>query len=166
MASNNSSKGQQSLVNYPRFTKSFRTEDSERKWLLVDAKGQRVGRLASQIAAILRGKNKVTFTRHDDVGDFVVVINAKELVFHGNEKARKKIYYKHTGYFGHMKKRPAQEMLDKDPELLLWLAVRGMLSGEALKNRLMKKLKVYGGSEHPHKAQNPEPLTLRYDARV
>lgn len=149
------------LVNYPGFTKSYTRTDAERKWLLVDAKGQRVGRLATQIADFLRGKHKPTFTKHDDVGDFVVVINAKDLVFHGNDKAGKKIYALHSEWLGHLRKRTAAEMLEKDPELLLWLVVRGMVPGEALKNRIMKKLKVYAGPDHPHKAQRPEPVKLK-----
>jgi large subunit ribosomal protein L13 len=149
------------LVNYPGFTKSYTRADAERKWLLVDAKGQRVGRLATQIADLLRGKHKPTWTKHDDVGDFVVVINARDLVLHGNAKPEKKIYYKHSAYLGHLTRRPANEMLENDPELLLWLAVRGMVPGEGLKNRIMRKLKVYAGPDHPHKAQNPEPVKLK-----
>jgi large subunit ribosomal protein L13 len=159
MASNNAPKGQQPLVNR-RPTKHFTSKDHERKWLLVDAKGQRVGRLATRVADLLRGKHKPTFTKHDDVGDFVIVINAGELVFHGNDKAAKKMYRHHTGWFGHLKERSAGQMVTEDPELLFWLAVRGMVPGEALKNRIMKKLKVYAGADHPHKAQNPEAVKL------
>lgn len=160
MASNNQPKGQQKLVNYPGYTKHFTSKEHERKWLIVDAKGQRVGRLATKVADLLRGKHKTTFTKHDDVGDFVIVINAGELVFHGNDKGNKKEYRYHSGYFGHLTRRSAQQMIDEDPELLFWLAVRGMVPGEALKNRIMKKLKVYAGAEHPHKAQNPEAVKL------
>lgn len=160
MSGTNSQPKGQTIVNYPGFTKHYTRRDSERKWILVDAKGQRVGRLATQIADLLRGKHKPTFTRHDDVGDFVVVINAKELVFHGNDKPNKKIFYKHTAFLGHLKARTAKEMLENDPELTLRLAVRGMVPGEALKNRILKKLKIYAGADHPHKAQNPEPFKL------
>jgi len=93
-----------------------------------------------------------------------VVINAKDLVFHGNDKANKKMYRHHTAYLGHMKSRTAADMLEKDPELLFWLAVRGMVPGEALKSRIMKKLKVYAGPDHPHKAQKPEPVKLTAEA--
>ena len=153
------------LTNFPGVTKSYTSLDSERKWLLVDAKGQRVGRLATQIADLLRGKHKATFTRHDDVGDFVVVINADQLVFHGNAKDEKKIYYKHTGWLGHLKSWSGGEMLERRPEMLLWLAVRGMIPGGALKNRQMKKLKVYTGAEHPHKAQSPEAFKLQAQSK-
>src|SRR5688500_18136040 len=132
MASNTAPKGQERLVNYPGYTKHFTRDDADRKWLLVDAKGQRVGRLATQVADMLRGKNKPTFTKHDDVGDFVVVINAKDLVLHGNDKASKKEYRYHSGWFGHMTRRKGTEMLTQDPELLFWLTVRGMVPGDAL----------------------------------
>ena len=151
--------GMEPLVNL-RPTKHFTREKVERRWVLIDAKGQRVGRLATRIATILRGKNKPTFTPHDDVGDFVVVINADHVVFHGNEKAAKKRYYKHTGYMGHLKSRTAEEMLARSPHKVIELAVWGMLPRGALANRLIKKLKVYAGPDHPHRAQRPEPLEL------
>lgn len=160
MAEKNQPKGQERLVNYPGYTKHFTSKEHERKWLLIDAKGQRVGRLATKVADLLRGKHKPTFTKHDDVGDFVVVINAGELIFQGNDKDVKKEYRRHSGWFGHMRRRTARDMLDKDPELMFWLVVRGMVPGEALKNRIMKKLKIYAGADHPHKAQNPEPVAL------
>jgi large subunit ribosomal protein L13 len=147
-------------INVPGATRHFTREDHERKWLLIDAKGQTVGRLATQIANLLRGKHKPTYTRHDDVGDFVVVINAKDLQFVGNDKVNKKMYYKHTGYWGHLKRRTAAEMLQMAPELVLERAVYGMINGGALKYRAMKKLKIYAGAEHPHKAQNPEPYAV------
>jgi large subunit ribosomal protein L13 len=161
MAETSKQRQEPALINYPGFTKSYTRADADRKWLLVDAKGQRVGRLATQVADFLRGKNKPTFTKHDDVGDFVVVINAKDLVFHGNNKAEKKVYALHSEWLGHLRKRPASEMLAKDPELLFWLVVRGMVPGEGNKNRIMKKLKVYAGPDHPHKAQRPEPVKLK-----
>lgn len=146
-----------SPINVPGPTKHFTRDDSQRNWLLIDASGQTVGRLATEISRLLRGKHKPTYTKHDDAGDFVVVINAKELNFVGNDKVKKKTYYKHTGFWGHLKKRSALELLDMAPELVVENAVWGMMSGGALKNRMMKKLKVYPGAEHPHKAQNPVP---------
>ena len=152
-------RGMDPLVNV-RPTKHFTREKVERKWIVVDAKGQRVGRLATRIATILRGKDKPTFTPHDDVGDFVVVVNADQIVLHGNEKAAKKRYYKHTGYAGHLKTRTGEEMLALSPHKVIELAVWGMLPRGALANRLIKKLKIYAGAEHPHRAQRPESLEL------
>ncbi|MCC7381769.1 MAG: 50S ribosomal protein L13 [Deltaproteobacteria bacterium] len=143
------------IVNFPGVTKHFTRDNSPRKWILIDAQGQTVGRLATQISTILRGKHRPTYTKHEDAGDFVVVINASGLEFRGG-KLDKKTYYKHTGYFGHLKTRSAREMMDTKPELVLRKAVYGMISGGALKYRMMKKLKIYAGAEHPHKAQNPE----------
>lgn len=148
-------------INVPGATRHYTRLDQERKWLLIDAQGQTVGRLATQIANLLRGKHKPTYTKHDDVGDFVVVINAAGLQFVGNDKVNKKMYYKHTGYWGHLKRRTAAELLVMKPELVLEKAVYGMISGGALKYRAMKKLKIYAGAEHPHKAQNPEPFTVQ-----
>lgn len=143
-----------------RPTRHFTSKTQERKWLLVDAEGQSVGRLATQLAMILRGKHKPTFTPHDDVGDFVVVINAEKVELRGNMKVAKKKYYKHTGWLGHLKERSAQEMLQRSPHKVIELAVKGMLPRGALGNRQLKKLKVYAGPEHPHKAQNPEPFKI------
>lgn len=159
MAEETANKGEQTLANV-RPTKHFTRADAERKWLLVDAQGQSVGRLCTQIANLLRGKHKPTFTRHDDAGDFVVVINAAAVEFRGNEKAHKKTYYKYTGYTGNLKKRTATEMLERNPEMVVKLAVKGMVPRGALGNRMLKKLKVYAGPEHPHKAQKPEPVKL------
>ncbi len=154
-----SGKGVEPLKNVGA-TKSFRKDNTERKWLLVDAQGQSVGRLATRIAMLLRGKHKPTFTPHDDVGDFVVVINASKVEFRGNEKARKKTYFKHTGYLGNAKYRTGEEMLEKHPEKVVELAVWGMMPRGALANAQRKKLKIYAGDEHPHKAQNPEPVKM------
>ena len=143
-----------------RPTKHFHPDNTERNWLLVDAKGKSVGRLATHIASFLRGKHKPTFTPHADAGDFVVVINAAEVEFRGNDKVNKKVYYKHTGYFGHLKQRTAREMLDRSPEKVLELAVSGMLARGALGNAQLKKLKIYPGAEHPHKAQNPQTVDV------
>lgn len=147
------------LVNV-RPTKHFTPKTAERKWLLVDAEGQSVGRLASRIASLLRGKHKPTWTPHDDVGDFVVVVNAEKVVLRGNDKAKKKMYYKHTGWLGHLKQRNAVTMLERSPHKVIELAVKGMIPRGALGNHQLKKLKIYAGPEHPHKAQNPEPLKI------
>lgn len=159
MAEETANKGGQKLANV-RSTKHFTRQDAERNWVLVDAKGKSVGRLCTQIANILRGKHKPTFTRHDDVGDFVVVINASEVEFRGNEKAGKKRYYKYTGYTGNLKQRTGTEMLERNPEMVISLAVKGMIPRGAQRSRALKKLKVYGGPDHPHKAQNPQPIEL------
>ncbi|MGF1511853.1 MAG: 50S ribosomal protein L13 [Myxococcota bacterium] len=143
-----------------RPTRSFRREDVERKWLLVDAKGRSLGRLASEVAKLLRGKHKPTFTPHDDVGDFVVVINASEVEMRGNDKLFKTVHNKHTGYYGNMKSITAAEMRARTPSKLVELAVAGMIPRGSLGNRMMKKLKIYGGAEHPHAAQKPEPVEL------
>jgi large subunit ribosomal protein L13 len=159
MAENAQSSGHSPIVNL-RPTKHYTSETVERKWLLVDARGRSVGRLATTIANLLRGKNKPTFTPHDDVGDFVVVINADQVRFQGNDKVNKKMYHKWTGFRGNMKHRTAAQMLDHAPETVLELAVAGMVPRGALGNRVMKKLKIYAGAEHPHKAQQPEPVKL------
>jgi large subunit ribosomal protein L13 len=142
-------------------TRHFTSRDVERKWVLVDAKGQSLGRLATQVATILRGKNKPTFTSHDDVGDFVVVINAAQVEMKGNDKLNKSRYYKHTGYYGNMKTWSGAELRDRFPAKLIELAVAGMIPRGPLGNRVMKKLKIYPGAEHPHAAQKPQPIELR-----
>lgn len=147
--------GMPAIVN-DRPTKHWGRDRHERKWLQVDATGQTVGRLSTQIASLLRGKHKPTYTPFDDVGDFVVVINARDVVFRGNNKVGKKMYYKHTGFRGGLKSRTAQVMLNESPHKVLELAIRGMIPRGALGNRMMKKLKIYAGPEHPHKAQCPE----------
>ncbi|NPA24394.1 MAG: 50S ribosomal protein L13 [Deltaproteobacteria bacterium] len=133
--------------------------ETEQKWHLIDARGQVLGRLASEVARILRGKDKVVFTPHVDTGDFVVVVNAAEIRLTGN-KVSDKIYYHHTGYPGGIKQMSAGEMLEKKPEEVVNLAVRGMLPKNKLGRKLLKKLKVYAGSEHRHEAQKPEVRTL------
>lgn len=137
----------------------LRKEDVQRDWYLVDATGKTLGRLASEIAKILMGKHKPTYTPHVDGGDFVVVINAEKIHATG-KKLNQKIYYKHTGYPGGLKETTLKEMLQKKPEEVIRLAVRGMLPKNKLRDRRMKRLKVYAGPEHPHKAQNPKPLEL------
>jgi len=136
-----------------------RKEDVQREWYLVDATGKTLGRLASEIAKILMGKHKPTYTPHVDGGDFVVVVNAEKIHATG-KKLDKKIYYRHTGYPGGLKETTLREMLQKKPEEVIRLAVRGMLPKNKLRDRRMKRLKVYAGPEHPHKAQNPKPLEL------
>ncbi len=132
-------------------------ESVERKWLLIDAENQVVGRLASKIATILRGKNKPVFTPHVDTGDFVVVINAEKVSFTGR-KLDNKMYYSYSGYMGGLKEINAKKLLEKKPEEILKRAVKGMLPKNKLGRQMLKKLKIYTGSEHPHSAQKPEKL--------
>jgi large subunit ribosomal protein L13 len=133
---------------------------AQRQWYLVDAQGQILGRMASEIAKILRGKNKPLFTPNADAGDFVIVINAKGIRLTGR-KLEKKIYYRHTEYPGGIREQTAAKMLDEKPEDLIRLAVKGMLPKNRLSRRLVTKLKVYAGPEHPHAAQKPAPLALK-----
>lgn len=131
----------------------------ERKWYVVDAAGQTVGRLAAEVAKVLRGKHKPTFTPHVDTGDFVIVINAEKAVFTG-KKLTKKIYFRHSGYTGGTTFTPAGEMMAKMPERVIELAVKGMLPKNHLGAQIYRKLNVYAGPEHPHAAQKPEELKL------
>jgi large subunit ribosomal protein L13 len=132
----------------------------ERKWLVVDAAGQTLGRLASEVASLIRGKHKPEFTPHIDTGDFVVVINAEKIVLTGKKLQQKK-YYRHSGYPGGLRTTTAQEMLNTKPERIIELAVYGMLPKNKLGHQLQTKLKVYAGAEHPHAAQQPEAWELR-----
>lgn len=131
----------------------------ERKWYVVDAEGQTLGRLASQVAAVLRGKNKPTFTPHIDTGDYVIIINAEKVKVTG-KKLDDKIYYKHSDYPGGMRETTLREMLDKKPEKVLELAVKGMLPKGPLGRQMATKLHVVAGAEHPYAAQKPEKLTF------
>ena len=131
----------------------------ERKWYVIDASDKVVGRLATKIATILRGKHKPVFTPHVDTGDFVVVVNAEKVKFTGN-KLDKKFYYRHTGYIGGIKEISAKDLLQKKPEEIIRLAVKGMLPKGRLGRKLIKKLKIYRGEEHPHSAQQPEKLEI------
>ena len=131
----------------------------ERKWYVVDAAGQTVGRLAAEVAKILRGKHKPTFTPHVDTGDFVIVINADKAVFTG-KKLTKKMYFRHSGYTGGTTFTPANRMMEKMPERVIELAVKGMLPKNRLGAQMYRKLSVYAGAEHPHAAQKPEELKL------
>ena len=131
----------------------------EKTWHLIDASDKVLGRLATEIANILRGKNKAVFTPHMDAGDYVVVVNAAKVVLTG-EKLEKKVYYRHSGYVGGLKKAIAKEMLQKRPENLIRLAVKGMLPKNSLGRRQLAKLKIYAGPDHPHQAQKPEKLEV------
>ncbi|MBR0131739.1 MAG: 50S ribosomal protein L13 [Ruminococcus sp.] len=136
-----------------------KTAEVERKWYLVDASGKTLGRLSSQVAAILRGKNKPIFTPHIDTGDYVVVINADKIKVTG-KKLADKIYYSHSDYPGGMKETNLAEMLAKKPEKVIELAVKGMLPTGPLGRQMLTKLHVYAGAEHPHTAQKPEALEI------
>jgi len=138
-------------------TKSLRKEDVERDWYIVDAAGQKVGRMCTQIATFLRGKHKASYTPHVDNGDNIIVINAEKVDFSGS-KWSDKVYLSYSGYPGGQKKRTAQEMLEKKPTAIVEKAVRGMLPKTKLGKAMFKKLFVYVGSEHPHEAQQPKPL--------
>jgi large subunit ribosomal protein L13 len=141
-------------------TFSATPKDIEKSWILIDASGLVVGRLAALIATRLRGKHKPSFTPHMDDGDNIIVINAGQVVFSGNKRADKQ-YYWHTGYPGGIKSRTAEKILDgKHPERVLQKAVERMLPRGPLARQQMKNLKVYAGSEHPHAAQSPEPLDV------
>ena len=131
----------------------------EREWLLIDATDQVLGRLASEVAQILKGKHKPQYTPHVDTGDFVVIINADKIVLTGN-KMETKMAYSHSGYPGGLKEVPISRMMEKDSSKVIEKAVKGMLPKNTLGRAMGKKLKVYAGSEHPHEAQNPRPYTL------
>ena len=134
-------------------------EPEKRKWYLIDAKGRVLGKIATQIANILRGKNKPTYTPHIDSGDFVVVVNARHVKLTGKKLQQKK-YYRHSGYIGGLKEIPAEKMLEEHPERVIIHAVKGMLPKNRLANRLITKLKVYAEDDHPHKAQKPIKIEL------
>jgi len=142
-------------------TFSLRKEDAltDRKWFIVDANGQVLGRLATKVATVLRGKHKPIFTPHVDAGDHVIVINAKHVRLTGN-KLMDKAYYRHSGYPGGIKAQTADEILRKHPERVVEKAVKGMLPKNPLGRAMFKKLKVYAGSTHKHEAQKPQPLDI------
>ena len=133
--------------------------DRERNWLVVDAEGLTLGRLATQIADALRGKRKPTYTPHIDTGDFVVVINAEKIAVTGNKRAAKK-YYRHSGYPGGIKERTLNDMLERRPEEVIRHAVKGMLPRNRLARKQLTKLKIYAGPDHPHAAQKPTKLEI------
>ncbi|HHY74344.1 MAG TPA: 50S ribosomal protein L13 [Bacillus bacterium] len=143
-----------------RQTYMAKASEVNRKWLVVDAEGQTLGRLATEVASILRGKHKPTFTPHVDTGDHVIIINAEKIHLTGN-KLNGKIYYRHTQHPGGIKSRTAKEMLETRPEQMLEGAIKGMLPKNTLGRQMFKKLNVYKGSEHPHQAQKPEVYQLR-----
>lgn len=128
----------------------------ERKWYVIDVAGQRVGRVATVIASILRGKHKPEFTPHVDTGDFVIVINAEKIVFTG-DKLHKKLYRRHSGYPGGLRETRALDVLNTHPERIIFQAVKGMVPHNSLGRQQLTKLKVYAGTEHPHEAQQPIP---------
>ena len=136
-----------------------KAETVQRKWYVVDAEGMVLGRLASQVAAILRGKNKPTFTPHVDTGDHVIVLNADKVVLTG-DKLNQKFYRRHSGYPGGLKETSYKDLMAKKSDLAVTEAVRGMLPKNALGRQMIKKLRVYKGAEHDHQAQNPEVLEL------
>jgi large subunit ribosomal protein L13 len=133
--------------------------DRERNWLVVDATGLTLGRLATRIADALRGKGKPEYTPHIDTGDFVVVVNAEKITVTGNKRDDKK-YYRHSGYPGGLKVRTFQEMQDRRPEEIIRLAVKGMMPRNRLARKQLTKLKIYAGPEHPHQAQKPQPMEI------
>lgn len=140
-------------------TKFFTKEDAERNWWIIDATNKRLGRVATQIATLLRGKHKPTFTPNMDNGDFVVVINMDKIEMTGTKLLDKK-YYRHSRFFGSMKEKTAEQKKAEDPGFLMQEAVKGMLPDARSSYDLMRKLNVYSGAEHPHAAQKPQPWTI------
>ena len=134
-------------------------ENRERDWLVVDASGQTLGRLATQIADALRGKRKPEYTPHCDVGDFVIVVNAEQIAVTG-KKREQKLYHRHSGYPGGLRTRTLNDMLERRPEEVIRKAVKGMLPRNRLARQQLRKLKVYAGPEHPHAAQQPKPMEI------
>lgn len=143
-----------------RQTYMAKASEVNRKWYVIDAEGQTLGRLASEVASILRGKNKPTFTPHVDCGDHVILVNVEKIELTG-KKLTDKIYYRHTNHPGGLKQRTAGEMRDKYPTQMLELAIKGMLPKNSLGRQMFKKLHVYAGAEHPHQAQQPVSYELR-----
>ena len=133
---------------------------TQRQWYVIDARGKILGRMATEIAKVLRGKHKPIYTPNLDAGDFVIVVNAREIKLTG-AKLDQKVYYRHTEYPGGIRERTAAQMLEEKPEELVMLAVKGMLPKNRLSRKLVTKLKVYPGPEHPHDAQKPQPLTVQ-----
>lgn len=140
-------------------TYTVKAGEIERRWYVIDAENRILGRLASDIARVLRGKHKPIYSPHLDTGDFVVVVNAGKVSLTGR-KAEQKSYFRHTGYMGGEKFIPFRRMLEKHPERVIELAVKGMLPKNALGRQMFEKLRVYPGAEHPHQAQQPEPFTF------
>jgi large subunit ribosomal protein L13 len=140
-------------------TYQAKKEDFEHKWYLVNAEGKVLGRLSTELAKILRGKNKPTYTPHLDTGDFVIVVNAGKVTLTG-KKMKDKIYYHHTGYPGGIKEMNAEKLLARKPTEMIRMAVRGMLPKNSLGRQMLRKLKIYAGPKHPHEAQEPISLEL------
>ena len=140
-------------------TFSAKATEIDKNWLIIDAEGQTLGRMATAIASRLRGKHKAEFTPHVDTGDYVVVVNAEKVRVTGN-KAKDKTYYSHSGYPGGLKSIPFEKLIAKSPEKVIKLAVKGMLPKTPLGRSMFKKLKVYAGTKHPHEAQQPQALQL------
>jgi large subunit ribosomal protein L13 len=140
-------------------TVSAKPAEIRREWLLVDAEGKTLGRLASEIARRLKGKHKPIFTPHIDTGDYVVVVNAEKVAVTGN-KLQDKMYHRHTGYIGNLKSISLEKQLQEAPERVLETAVRGMLPRNPLGRSMMKKLRIFAGPEHKHQAQQPKPLEI------
>jgi len=142
-----------------RTTYMAKPNEVNRKWYIVDAEGKTLGRLATSIATILKGKHKPEYTPHVDTGDYVIVVNCEKVCLTG-KKLDNKMYYRHTGYPGGLKSMDYRTLLEKKPEMAIFKAVKGMLPHNKLGRKMIKKLKVYKGSEHPHAAQKPEPLEV------
>ncbi len=142
-----------------KITKSAKAQDIQRDWYVVDAQGQTLGRLATRIATLLRGKNKPSFTPHVDCGDYVIVVNAEKVHVTGQKMSQKK-YYRHSGYPGGLKEVTLRDQLQKFPDRVIESAVRGMLPHNRLGRQMFKKLKVYAGPNHPHQAQQPQTFEL------
>ncbi len=138
--------------------KTTTLKPADPKWVLIDAEGQNLGRMAAQIATILRGKNRASFSPHQLCGDHVIVINAQKLYFHPT-KHRRKIYVSHSGYLGHLKTRSLKDMIEKKPTEMVEKAVKGMLPKNRLARKMLKRLHVYAEGEHQHEAQQPKVLT-------
>jgi len=146
-------------VKQERITRFIKPEDANRKWYVIDAKDLVLGRLATKVASVIRGKHKPVFTPNMDTGDFVIVVNADKVKMTGKRELQK-TYFSHSGYPGGVRIRTFSEMMTKHPERVIEYAVKGMLPKNRLGRKLIKKLKVYAGEEHPHAAQNPETLSL------
>lgn len=136
-----------------------KADDIERRWWVVDAEGKPLGRLATEVARLLRGKHKPMYTPHLDTGDNVIVVNASRVALTGR-KAEQKTYFRHSGFMGGEKQIPFLRMIEKHPERVIELAVKGMLPKNSLGRQMRKKLRVYPGSDHPHRGQNPEPRDI------
>ncbi|MBE6344986.1 MAG: 50S ribosomal protein L13 [Spirochaetaceae bacterium] len=134
-------------------------KDAQRNWYIIDAAGKPMGRVAAKVAVVLRGKNKATFAPNQEMGDFVVIVNADKVAVTG-AKATDKMYYHHTGYVGGLKSFTFEKKIERHPEAPLMLAIKGMLPNGRLGRKLLKNVKVYAGENHPHAAQNPQPLEI------